>query len=227
MTSTALKIVAVIAMTIDHIGVHLIDSPQVYVMFRTIGRIAMPLFCFLIAQGYLHTSSRKHYFFRLFGCALALEGALALFYLLTGNNYLFQINIFLTLSVGLACLILLKRKEKGYIALGLVLAVFVLFTNLEYGIYAVLIILLFGLTDRFLLHAIGLLLINFVFVSLLPLLHWQPLSFHPMQWVSMLSLIPIYFYNGLPGKGNKTFFYLYYPLHLLVILGIRELLLRF
>ncbi|MDF2839004.1 MAG: traX [Evtepia sp.] len=226
MTSTALKIVALIAMTIDHIGVHLITSPQVYLIFRIIGRLAMPLFCFLIAEGYRHTSNRRRYFFRLFGFATFLEACFALLYLLTGENYLFRINIFLTLSAGLACLILVKSKRKPLIALGFLLAVLVLFLDIDYGIYAVLLILLFGLTEDCLLYAIGLFALNLVFLVALPLLHWQPISFHQMQWFSMAALIPIFFYNKLPGKGNKTFFYLYYPLHLLIILGIKELLLR-
>lgn len=225
MTSTALKIVALLTMTIDHIGVHLITAPEVYLVFRSIGRLSFPLFCFLIAEGYRHTSSRTRYFLRLFGFAAALEVFFGLIYLLTGDNYLFRINIFLTLSAGLFCLILVKRPEKLFKILGLFLAVAVLFTQFDYGLYGVLLILLFGLTDRFSLYAIGVFSLNLVFIDVLPLLRFDPIHFQEMQWFSLASLIPIYFYNGRPGRENKRFFYLYYPLHLLVILAVKELLL--
>lgn len=225
MTNTALKIIALIAMTIDHIGVHLIRAPELYLLFRIIGRVAMPLFCFLIAEGYRHSSNRKRYFFRLSGFALALELCLAVYYLFTGINYLVSFNIFLTLSAGLACLILLKEKRLLYRLLGVLLAVLVLFSDIEYGLYGVLLILLFGLTEKNRFYAMGFFGLNVLFLALLPLLQLQPVHFHPVQWFSLVALIPIYYYNKEPGrKGSKLFFYLYYPVHILVILSIKAAL---
>lgn len=225
MTSSAIKIVALIAMTIDHIGFHLVSSPALYFAFRSIGRIAMPLFCFFIAQGYLHTSCRKRYFLRLFGFALLLEFCLAIYCFYSGNNYMLSQNIFLTLSAGLACLMLLNSTHCLLKALGLIFAIFVALTGIDYGLYAILIILLFGMSNRFWVYSTGLLFINFIFIHLLPFSPLGNVNFQDYQWFSMFSLVGIFFYNGLLGKQNKTVFYLYYPLHILVIIAIKNLFL--
>lgn len=223
MTGSALKAIALIAMTIDHIGFFLVSSPEWQLMFRAIGRIAMPLFCFLIAEGYRHTSSKVRYFLRLSGFAVLLEGCLYGYYLSSGENYLFSVNIFLTLSAGLGCLMLLKSKDARLIVLGLLLALAVSFTNFDYGLYGILLILLFGMLDGPWLYATGFALINILFIHLLPALLPETERFHPIQWFSMLSLLGIYAYNKLPGRQHKVFFYLYYPLHLSIIVGIRNL----
>jgi len=225
MTSSALKIVALIAMTIDHVGFYLVSSPTLYFAFRSFGRIAMPLFCFFIAQGYLHTSCRKRYFLRLFSFAILLEFCLSIYFLYSGNNYMLSQNIFLTLSAGLACLMLLYSDDIFLKALGLILTIGVAFTDIDYGLYAILIILLFGMSNSFFLYVTGLLFLNFIFINLLPFSPFWNASFEHYQWFSMFSLLGILFYNGLPGKQNKTFFYLYYPLHILVIIAIKDLFL--
>ncbi|MCI8716957.1 MAG: hypothetical protein HFH64_02155 [Lachnospiraceae bacterium] len=63
MTTTTLKILAVIFMTIDHIGEFLPDTP---ILLRWIGRIAYPVFAFCCVQGFLHTRNQKKYLFRLY-----------------------------------------------------------------------------------------------------------------------------------------------------------------
>jgi hypothetical protein len=211
-------------MTIDHIGVYLIRSPEGYTACRIIGRLAMPLFCFLVAEGYRHSSNRKQYFYRLFGFAIVVEFSFALYYLLTGLNYLIRFNVFLTLSAGLACLILLKSKKPFSLPFTLLIFVLVFFSNIQYGLYGVLLILLFGLTENFLLATIGFTLLNAIFIALFPLLQLERGMLQATQWFSLLSLIPIFYYNGQLGKDSKTFFYLYYPAHILVLLAIKSLL---
>jgi len=223
MSASALKIVALLAMTVDHIGLVLISSPEWQFGFRAFGRIAMPLFCFFIAQGYLHTSSKIRYFLRLSGFALLLECFLFIYFLLSGNNYLFSVNIFLTLSTGLGCLMLIKSKDPLLLTLGIVLALAVSYTNFDYGLYGIAIILLFGLSNSFPVYVVGLAAINLVFLHILPTISVGMDNFLSSQWFSMFALLGILFYNGLPGKQNKTFFYLYYPLHLIVIVAIRDI----
>lgn len=226
MTNTALKILALIAMTLDHIAVHFNLSHELSFLLRSIGRTAMPLFCFLIAEGFRHTSNRRDYFFRLFGFALLLESCLAVYYLISGQNYLFRFNIFLTLTAGLACLLLLKSTDIYLKLLGLFLIASISFTHIDYGMYGILMILLFALTEDFFLYAIGLFALNLVFIHVLPYLQLERMSFSINQWFSMVSLLGILFYNGLLGKGNKAFFYCYYPLHLIIIIAIKQFLIE-
>ena len=59
-----LKLIALLTMTIDHIG-YLLPYSTTALVFRYIGRLALPLFCFMIAEGAIHTKSFKKYALRL------------------------------------------------------------------------------------------------------------------------------------------------------------------
>jgi len=97
-----IKILALLFMTIDHIGVIFLLGD----IYRIIGRLAFPLFAFLIYQGYIHTRNRLHYFLRLFIFGLLIEaGMITISLLLSWELYLYR-NIFLTLSFGLLSLII-------------------------------------------------------------------------------------------------------------------------
>ncbi|MEG1059245.1 MAG: TraX family protein [Clostridia bacterium] len=71
-SSNVLKTIAIIAMVIDHLGYYFSFTlnPIVYTTFRVIGRIAMPIFAFLLVQGYIKTHSIRKYLFRLIICAV-------------------------------------------------------------------------------------------------------------------------------------------------------------
>lgn len=63
-----LKIFAIIVMLIDHIGSYFVSkiAPNPYYMMRSIGRLAMPIFLYLIVQGFFYTKNLKKYIFRMF-----------------------------------------------------------------------------------------------------------------------------------------------------------------
>ena len=73
LSSSALQWIALITMTIDHIGFLLF--PKLTIL-RVIGRIAMPIFVFCLAEGFIHTKSRQKYFMRL-GILAVISEALA------------------------------------------------------------------------------------------------------------------------------------------------------
>ena len=66
--ANALKIIAIIVMLIDHIGCYFVSriAPNPYYIMRSIGRLAMPIFLYLIVQGFFYTSNLKKYIFRIF-----------------------------------------------------------------------------------------------------------------------------------------------------------------
>ena len=64
LTGNQLKILALIAMTCDHVGLQLFPGCQ---MLRVIGRLAFPIFAYMIAEGAKYTKNRTKYFFQMFG----------------------------------------------------------------------------------------------------------------------------------------------------------------
>lgn len=82
--SNTLKIIAIIAMIIDHIGYYFsfcLDE-NVYDIMRIIGRVAMPIFVFLLVQGYKKTSDVKKYLFRLSIYAMITQIFILLIYVI-------------------------------------------------------------------------------------------------------------------------------------------------
>ena len=74
LSGSALKVIALISMVIDHIALYLMEHGTVlYETMRCVGRIAFPVFAFLIAEGFIHTRSRYRYFFTLLGFAVISE----------------------------------------------------------------------------------------------------------------------------------------------------------
>lgn len=221
-----LKLIAIITMTIDHIGV--VFGTPFYNLLRAVGRLSFPIFAFLLTEGYVHTKSFGKYFFRLL--VLALISEVIYDYVFYGSFiYLEANNIFFTLALGLLTLWLLDKsrtlvkkyfKEKidltiilpiTYLLILVIIGLIAEFLNFSYGMLGILVISFFYLFKKnFLLFVLS--------VSLSTLILGDT-----MQYFSLLSLILIYFYNKKLGKKCKMFFYLYYPLHILV-LGVIKML---
>lgn len=197
-------------MFIDHYGAIFQNDIMIY---RVIGRIAFPIYCFLLVEGYFHTSNVKKYAKRLLIFALLSEIPFDLaFY----NNIGFEHqNIFFTLFIGLVAIYLIDNKEKKYnfeksaVIIAACLLAIILFT--DYNAMGIIYILIFFYTRN--IHKLKKLktvaLVMFV----------VNLTSSVLQQFSLFSLIPIYFYNGKPGPKNKIvqiFFYAAYPLHLLI-----------
>jgi hypothetical protein len=91
MSSYHLKLIAIITMLIDHTGAVFISSwsnPQLYLLFRGIGRLSFPIFVFLIVEGFHHTRNVKKYLLRLgiFAFISELPFDLAFYYSRFGNS---------------------------------------------------------------------------------------------------------------------------------------------
>lgn len=214
--SNQLKILALVCMTLDHIG--LILLPQ-YTFLRVIGRLAFPIFAWMIAEGCRHTRNMGKYLVSItvVGVLYQLEFTLLIHSL--------KMNIMLTfaMSVGL-CWLLKAAREKGSKLLSLLVpvclvAVYVLTDilplfvprgyGIDYGFYGVLLpVALYLAKDKkqqFL--AAG------VFLILLAI--W---SKWPVQWASLLALPLLAMYNGQRGNRKlKWLFYIYFPAHLTVL----------
>lgn len=113
LNTTQLKILGLILMTVDHVG-WLIEGDPLY--FRVIGRLAAPIFCYFIAQGFHHTKNKKKYFLRLYIAAVIIAVINDTF---NGfqNYFNLNANIFLVFSIGVLFLYLTEglneNRKKG------------------------------------------------------------------------------------------------------------------
>lgn len=230
MSRNALKIIACISMLIDHIGLFLF--PKV-VALRCIGRIAMPIFAFFIAEGCCNTRSKRKYFLNVLSLAVLCQLAYLAEEVFFGGigevnlNILFtlamsQVLCFLFLEIQKACTESDRRKIVCYAALFIAAiaafavvcslkSVFSLPVTVDYGLAGILLPLFAVLfSDRkrqFVSFAFGVLVLNIAICGILP-----------YTWFSLLALPLIRHYNGEKGVHiNKWFFYAFYPLHMALI----------
>lgn len=217
LTSFELKLVALITMTIDHIGAVLL--PQ-YGFLRIIGRIAFPLYAFLIVEGFFYTKDIKKYILRLVIFALISE----IFFDIAFYDRLIykgHQNVFFTLFIGLITVLftdLIRKKmyeneKKPKYLFGILLIIIfiagILIADLlktDYSFYGVFMIYCFYMFRfNFLSQLISVGYINGFMMS-------------GTQVYALLAMPFIYLYNQKPGKYKfRWLFYLYYPIHLILI----------
>src|SRR6056297_2543004 len=132
MTSFHLKLIAITTMLIDHIGAVLF--PEI-IVFRIIGRLAFPLFAFLLTEGYRHTSNLKSYLIRLGVFALISQ-----YPFWEAFGYDAGLNIFFTLTLGLIAIYLFEKYQS--ILPILALSFLADLTHMDYGMFGILLIFL-------------------------------------------------------------------------------------
>ena len=212
-----LKIIALTTMIIDHYGA-IFQGDTMF--FRMIGRLAFPIYCFLLVEGYCHTSDVKKYAKRLFIFALISEVPFDLaFYNKLG--FVHQ-NIFFTLFIGLAAIYILDNREGKYnfnkntvvlikTAVILISCVLATLLSVDYSAVGIIYILVFYFTrnyDKFKR-----------FITIVPIMLIVNFSASIFQQFSLLALPLLYSYNGELGPKNKILqisFYVAYPLHLMI-----------
>ena len=205
-----LKWIAVLTMTIDHIGV--VIYPE-YTFLRIIGRLSFPLFSYLLVLGVKNTRNVRHYFTRLFLFALISQVP---FYLASGIKPYEGFNIFFTLSFGVLAIHLFKKRS----ILTVLPVLAALFLNFDYSFYGILLIICLDVLDNYTKYGV----ISILVLSML----FMPLG--PTQLFSLCALPIILLYKNGSLKiqrevnqkekypvWRKYFFYIYYPLHLTVL----------
>ena len=225
LSGSALKLLAVVSMLIDHTASVLLSrSPlmlldfwrihlRLYTVMRFVGRLAFPIFCFLLVEGFLHSRNRRRYALRLLLFALLSELPWNLCF--GGALRYNRQNVYFTLLLGFLGLIALERLEQNtgrreHNALALLaLTLLSFFFKADYGATGFgLILCLYLLRERPLPQAVlgSCILTN--------------------GWKAGLAFIPINFYNGQRGfvhsKVLQWAFYAFYPLHLTVLYLIRK-----
>ena len=217
LSSGNLKIIAAASMLTDHIGYCVLywftqnegTLPySVYEIFRTVGRLAFPLYCFLLAEGFVHTRNRAKYALRLALFAVISEIPYDLMCRCTVLSFDVQ-NVYFTLLLGflsMACIHhFAKRIHLSVITVALCCAA-AHFFNTDYGAYGVILIVL-----MFSVRQAPPLIKTIAIAGGLIAKGLPPLS----------AIIPISMYNGEKGKAPKYFFYIFYPAHIIILCIIR------
>lgn len=220
LSGNALKLIAMAAMTCDHVGLQLLPGIPA---LRAVGRLAMPIFAYMIAEGCRYTRNRKEYLLRLLGLGAVCQTV----YLMAEGSWYMSILITFSLSVGLIYLLDWGKKRGDWVGLsaalaGIGAAVFLCEGlprvlsgsdfSIDYGIWGVLapVLAYFG-RPKLAWFGLGLVLLA--------------LNYGGNQWLGLCALPLLLLYNGQRGRLKiGGFFYLYYPLHLAMIYGISLLL---
>ena len=217
LNGSALKLLAMAAMLVDHsaicfrplLGSYLFTLFDIrftpYVLLRGFGRIAFPIFCFLLAEGFRHTRSKQRYALNLFLFALLSEIPYDLFN--CGALPYERQNVFFSLllgGLGIWCLSKFREMPLGSSLLLIGLAVVAAKLNADYGWKGfLLILLLYLLAEQPMVQC-------FAGVSLLG---W------PAGVACAFPFLNLY--NGergfVRGKAAKYFFYCFYPVHLTIL----------
>ena len=211
LSGSALKIIAVVSMVIDHCAYYLMDgNTMAYDVMRCFGRIAFPVFAFLVAEGFAHTRNRMRYFLSLLLFAAVSEVP---WYLLNGADGTH--NVMFTLALGVAALAVFERLQKhGALAIAAILLVALSaeISGLDYGWHGIVEILVFHLfRSKKYCQSTRLLQLAFAF----------PFMSHYGIIGALLACFIIFLYNGtrgiIHGKVAKYGFYAIYPVHLIII----------
>lgn len=219
LTGNQLKLLALITMTADHVGLELLPGVS---LLRILGRLAFPIYGWMIAEGCRHTRSPRRYLLRLGGLAMLCQ---VVYFVAMGSLYQCVLVTF-TLSAGLifawARFQRTKTLPAGLAFLGLLAGAVFLSAILpgllpwgdfaiDYGIWGILLPLLvyLGRDSREKLALLTLALLGL------------GLEYGGIQWWALTAIPILALYNG--QRGRKTlgrFFYWYYPAHLVAIYGI-------
>lgn len=241
-TGNGLKLIAIITMLVDHVTYGLYYTYgmandclnwELYRFLRSVGRMAFPIYCFLLVEGFFHTSNVKKYAIRL--VILALISEIPFDWSLFGELPKWdKTNVVFTLLIGLLMIwILEESKKEKFLGIENIVAkkivvllsyvvgmVIAYFASVDYNIVGVaVIVLMYCLhgeerNKRLLAFAAG--------VAILAL------GCGTMEAWAFLMLIPIAFYNGKRGSDSKVMRYAFnyfYPIHLLIIGIVRTILL--
>lgn len=219
LTGNQLKLIAATAMLLDHMG--LLLCPRI-ILLRVLGRLAYPIFAYMIAEGCRYTRNKLRYFLLLFGLG---AGCQIVYFFFSGDTYL---NILLTFSASVLLIYALQASYEGEkktlwsIVFGAgFLGVFALtrVIAIDYGFWGILtpVLVSFAHIRKFpgwaavLMLGAGLLFLG--------------ADHGGIQYFALFALPLLLLYSGKRGKGNmKYFFYIFYPVHLALLQGIAVLL---
>lgn len=236
LNSNKIKIIAILAMTIDHIAWLIFpgyDTGVIPIVLHIIGRLTCPIMCYFIAEGYHYTKNINKYTFRLFAFSFISHFA----YIFASSNFidwksfipfyygdvLNQTSVMWSLAWGLIMLRVVN-SEKIKQAVKIILVIFICLISFpsDWSCIASLCILAIG-TNRENFKK-QMLWMTF-YVAIYSIVYFFAISkiYGIIQMAVVLAIPIIMMYNGQRGHNQKInkimkwIFYIYYPLHLFII----------
>lgn len=242
LSGSTIKIIAMASMLIDHIGASIIDRmicvnnyvtvlsyeqmKSIYTVFRCVGRLAFPIFIFLVIEGINHTKNEYKYLGRMIIFAFISEIPFDLAFKLSREQIMSGMlldfshqNVYFTLALGIAAVIMIRKiekifsdKDKDVVIVMQMLAVafcmILAYTfKTDYGYYGVLAIVVGYILREYILAQNCGICMTLCAVS-------------STEIFTFFGLIPILLYNGKRGINLKYIFYAFYPVHLIALGGI-------
>lgn len=231
-----MHVIAFVTMLIDHIWHTDILG---YNILNCIGRIAFPIFAFMIAEGFHHTSNRKKYILRMFIFALVSEIPFNL--MLYGVIFapIYQ-NVLWTFLIALILMYANEKIDKKdnpmktsvimFVTM-IIGGIFGIMLSSDYGAGGVLTVLIFYYFREknlmsIIMHLGAMIIINCQMISSPSLFVIGDSFVITRQALAILALIPIWLYNGKQGPYNKTIkniYWLFYPLHMILLVAIKSI----
>ena len=215
LSSSALKLLACAFMLADHVGVRLFPD---MLLLRIIGRLAFPIFAFFIGVGCCYTKNKLRHFMSVFVLGLICESVYIIY---MGDWYG---NILLTFSISILVIYLMQycERKKSYFICALsaaimaALAHLISYVNFDYGYFGMILPLIPAFSidikpNMSRATQLGLFSVGIMLTAINNPLGWY-------QLFALLSVPLLALYNGKAGKRKlKYFFYIFYPVHLLLI----------
>lgn len=236
LNSNQLKLIAIIAMTVDHIAWAMFDgypTAMLPLVMHIIGRLTCPIMCYFIAEGYHYTRNINKYTFRLFAFAFVSHFA----YIFASNDFvdfksfipfyygdfLNQTSVMWSLAWGLVMLRIADSKRiKSIYKVLLVILICIITLPSDWSCIAALCIMAIGTNRGDFRKQMSWMIF---YVALYSLVYFFAIdkAYGILQMGVVLSIPVIAMYNGKRGKNPKInkfmkwFFYIFYPVHLFVI----------
>lgn len=216
-----LKYIAIITMIIDHIAWFFIPSSSfAYSFCRFIGKLTAPIMCYFLVEGYKYTSSKTKYLMRLSAFSVISQFAFSLAFF--NKLFVFKFNMIFTLLLCFIVLLSYEKIKNKIVKRWIILALIIFSYYCDWGIFAPLWVLSFYTFKEntlkqalsYSINTIIAIIVKYIIIVVYP---WNQILIQ----LGLLLFIPVlYLYNGEKGKSskfNKWFFYIFYPLHLLLL----------
>ncbi len=242
LTSNILRILATIFMLSDHLWASVVPGNQ---WMTDLGRLTFPIYAFMIAEGYVHTSNVKKYLQRMLIFAVISEIPFNLFYSSEWFDPFHQ-NVLFTFVWGLLAIMQIDKAEKilksiknsdnkkadiKAIAISVLLFLLIClgakFTFVDYGILGFFTVVMFYVCRDFpfawAVQLIAMVFLNWIWFKGLvyPIEIFGKAMEIPNQAYAVFALIPIWLYGGKKGKSLGKIaqygFYAFYPVHMLIL----------